>query len=83
MSLKKFRSVEEMNEAQRPVLETDPERLIARLTALFELSRIFAPHRPVGVFKFRTLEEANAWRTAWTKERVRAQRADSAPPGSD
>ncbi|MEW6280585.1 MAG: hypothetical protein AB1758_18315 [Candidatus Eremiobacterota bacterium] len=79
MSLRKFRSVEEMNESQRPSLETDPERLLARIAALFEFSRRFAPWRPVGVFKFRSQEESNAWRLAWTRKRVREMRQRERP----
>jgi len=68
--VEKFRSIEEMNAAQVRVREGDSFDRFARLCA--RLRRIFPRHYPRGVFRFRTLEEAQA-------ARERVARAGSDP----
>jgi len=79
--VRRFRTVEEMNRAQRPEVETDPLRLEQRIAGLYELARMMCPGLFRGVHKFRTIEEANAFRRTWTVERV--QRCAMLPPTDD
>ncbi|MHB2019890.1 MAG: hypothetical protein ACYCW6_23365 [Candidatus Xenobia bacterium] len=67
--VRKYRSIEAMNEDQKPVVETDPHRLLERLANLHELSRRLCPRLYRGVHKFRTLEKHEAFRQAWEAER--------------
>lgn len=49
----------------------DP-RLVAKLRHVWEFGRRLAKYPPPrGIWRFRTIEEANAHREAWTAERVR------------
>ena len=68
--VRKFRTIEEMNTAQPVVLETDPARLVARVTELYELAQKLCPGRFKGVHKFRNMDEANQFRLAWMRERA-------------
>jgi hypothetical protein len=70
MTVRKFRSIEEMNEAQRPRVETDPARIARRASALFALARAFGLTHFTGVHKFRSIEESNEFRRSWTRERA-------------
>lgn len=56
MSVQKFRSIEEMNKAPEPPSQVPPFERFLRLCAQYSA---IAPNRyPRGVFKFRTIEEA-------------------------
>jgi hypothetical protein len=71
MPVQKFRNIEEMKAS--PV----PDRgltLRQRIVAILARSSALLPpfERPRGVFKFRSIEEMQAQRDAWEKERVQA-----------
>ena len=56
MRVQKFRSIEEMNKAQEPTSRVPPFERFLRLCAQYSA---IAPRRhPPGVFKFRSIEEA-------------------------
>jgi hypothetical protein len=56
MPVQKFRSIEEMNKAAEPSTHEPPFERFARLCAQYSA---IAPKRyPRGVFKFRSIEEA-------------------------
>lgn len=56
MRVQKFRSIEEMNKAPEPASQVPPFERFIRLCAHY---RAIAPKRyPRGVFKFRSIEEA-------------------------
>ena len=65
MPVEKYRSVEEMEESW-VTPGTDEHRSIR---AVFELVSLFAPERalPPGVFKYRTVEEADRERERWER----------------
>lgn len=60
-----------MNEAQRPVLETDPYRALERATSFYQLYRAAFPRGFKGVHKFRTIEESNRFRLEWMQAAIR------------
>lgn len=68
--LRKFKTVQDMDRAQPVVVETDPVRLVARVTALCELTQAWCPGRFRGVHRFRDMEESNAFRVTWMRERA-------------
>jgi hypothetical protein len=56
MSVQKFRSIEEMNKAPEPPSQVPPFERFLLLCARYS---VIAPNRyPRGVFKFRSIEEA-------------------------
>jgi hypothetical protein len=60
MPVQKFRSIEEMNKAPEPDSQVPPFERFLRLCALYSA---IAPKRyPRGVFKFRSIEEAQSAR---------------------
>ena len=69
MPLQRFRSLED---AERALwLDSGDPSILARLGALWRLSRQLAPHTiPVGVQRFRNIGEAQTDRAAWPKTRV-------------
>ncbi len=73
MPVRKFRSVEEMKgPAALPPLAPDNLRAALSLT---EIAYNMRPWRfPPGLYKFRSLEEANRHRTKWEAEMIRAGR---------
>jgi len=79
MPVQKFRSLDEMRRAKW--VSADDPRLpdIIRFNwkAAWEMSGRYVP--PRGVFKFRSIEEANAHRRAWEAERIKLCRARSHP----
>lgn len=79
--IRKFRTVEEMNAASRPQLETDPHRILELADGLYELAARFCGTRRRfrGVHKFRTLEESNQFRLTWLRERWRAAAESKTP----
>ena len=87
MPVYKFSSVDEMQRARRAqgLLPDDPRlpRVIRFVWTLsWEMAGRFIP--PRGVFKFRSIEEANAHRKAWEQERVDRLRSarDNPPPNT-
>ena len=63
MPVQKFRSIEEMNKATVPKSSSDFERFLRHCNRYWKIS----PKRyPRGVFKFRTIEEAQKARTGHT-----------------
>lgn len=77
MPIYKFRTLDEMRRAQW--LTPDDPRLprIIRFNwqLAWEMSGRFVP--PRGVFKFRSLDEASAFRLAWERERIEHCRQNS------
>ncbi len=71
MPVQKFRNIEAMKAAAIPDRGIPLEK---RMAALFERSAMLAPpiERPKGVFKFRSIEEMQAQRDEWERQRVAA-----------
>lgn len=68
MPVKKYRSVADMPPVPTP---ENPEELWRRITALWARSWVLSPMiYPKGVFKFRSIEEAQAARERVTQENV-------------
>lgn len=77
MPLKKYRSLEEMRDDLTRV-PTGAD-LAARIDALWRRAWALAPRRyPKGVFKFRSIEEAQAHREQVTAENVARLRRERA-----
>jgi hypothetical protein len=74
MPVQKFRSVEEMPESRR-VQPGSPEHL-QRFRAVLRSTQLLAGAFPAGVFKYPSIEAANADREAWARVR-RGQVAQS------
>jgi hypothetical protein len=72
MAIKKFRSIEEMDELRREAWCDKPDAAyFERVGRLWELGSRISPRTfPKGVFKFRSLEEAQAQRDALLSEHV-------------
>ncbi len=72
MPIKKFRSIEEMDEARRELWCDKPDAAyFERVGKLWEASSRLNPRKfPRGVFKFRTIEEAQAHREKLLTEHV-------------
>jgi hypothetical protein len=72
MAVKKFRSIEAMGELRREAWCDQPDAAyFERVGRLWELSSRISPRTfPRGVYKFRTLEEAQAQRDALLTEHV-------------
>jgi hypothetical protein len=72
MPIRKFRTPAE---AGKPVkLQPGSEDFSRALRNTFRLAAIFAPSQafPPGVFKFRSIEQAQAQRKAWIRDTIRA-----------
>ncbi len=67
MPVQKFRSVEEMPESRR-VRPGSLEHL-QRLRAVLRSAQLLASRFPPGVFKYPSIEAANAEREAWARQR--------------
>jgi len=67
MPVQKFRSVEEMPESRR-VRPGSPEHL-QRFRAVLLSAQLLASGFPSGVFKYPSIEAANAAREAWARLR--------------
>jgi len=68
MPIRKFRT---LAEASRPIrLDPETEDFSRVLHSVFRLAALFAPAQtfPPGVFKFRSLEESQAQKTAWIRK---------------
>lgn len=66
MSVEKFRTLEEMNQAHIRVSGNTLDRFFRQCTRYRLLAK---PRYPRGVFKFRTLEEAQASRLRHSRKR--------------
>ena len=84
MPLKKFRSVEEMDEHRRELWCDEPDaEYFQRVAELWELSSRTNPRTfPSGVFKYRSLEEAQADRDRLLTEHVRRLRRSRSESGA-
>ena len=71
MSVRKFRGVEQMEEASW-YSPGDP-RLWKAMASVWDFgARVTAPRFPPGVYKHRTIEDLNRQREAWDAENFRA-----------
>ena len=82
MPIRKFRSVAEMDEARKDLWCDELDgKCLQRIADLWERSSRISPRRyPKGIFKFRSLDEAQAHREYWIREnilRVQSERASS------
>ena len=68
MAVQKYRSVEEMEVSW---VAPGTEQHHRAVEAVFTLVALFAPRRalPPGVFKYRTVEEANSERERWERSK--------------
>jgi hypothetical protein len=66
MPVRKFRTLDEAGRPQR--YQPGTEEFSRALRSVFRLAELFAPPQkcPPGVFKFRSIEQAQAQRIAWT-----------------
>ena len=64
MRVQKFRSIEEMNKATEPSSQDPPFERFVRLCAQYWA--IAPKHYPPGVFKFRSIEEAQKARLKYS-----------------
>jgi hypothetical protein len=73
MPVKKYRDISEMEE---PVYEPGSQRLFEVIRYVWSLSdRICALRFPEGVFKHRSIEDAEALREQWEEANFRAHQA--------
>jgi len=71
MPIKKFRDVSEM---RRTAFAPGSPELLAAIRHIWSLSqRICALHFPPGVYKHRSVEDADALRKQWQSANVKAQ----------
>jgi hypothetical protein len=77
MPIRKFRTIEEMNAADSELWSSKPDAAYyQRVRKLWETSARLNPRTlPKGVFKFRSLEEAQAQRDRLLAEHIRKTRA--------
>lgn len=66
--VRKYRTHEEAHR-DRWLKPGDPRIPESLRQVLYMGARLFPVARPVGVFKFRTMEEANAFRSVWVRKR--------------
>lgn len=72
MPIRKFRSIEEMDKAQSDLWCEPGEECFRRIARLWKRSAQINPRKfPKGVFKFRSVEEAQAQRELLLTEHVR------------
>lgn len=83
MPVRKFRTLDEMRQAQQ--LAPDDPRLPTVIRFNWELAWDMAGRfiPPRGVFKFRSIEEMNAHRRAWEDERIRRCKERNETPKAD
>ena len=75
MAVARFTS---LDDARRALLARPADaRLAARIRSLFA-SRLVPAGAPQGVARFQSIEEANAARAAWVKQRAQALRVGGA-----
>jgi len=78
MAVKKYRDVSEMEEA---VHQPGSAELFEVIRHVWGLSDLICPLRfPPGVFKHRSIEDAEALREQWELANFRAQQARKKPP---
>jgi hypothetical protein len=69
--VKRYRSVEDMREPWR---EREDPRLWAAISGVWKFAQMTCPLKfPRGVYKHRSMEEANRLREQWEAENVRRQ----------
>ncbi len=79
MPVRKFRTIEEMNEFERQRWRNaSPEQRTGRIFAIHELAHGTIPplNLPKGVHKFRSIEEMNAFKDRYEQERAGRLRAE-------
>lgn len=78
MPIRKFRSIEEMNAADRERwLDCNDPALPGLIRELWaQSSQLLPPAMPRGVRKYRSIEEMNADRDKWEDERIARIRAE-------
>jgi len=70
MPVRKYRSIEEMNQDRRWLPKGDPS-IVPKMKYLWELASAFGPLCiPRGVRKYRSIEDADADRASWERERA-------------
>lgn len=75
MPVFKYRRVEDMP----PPPKAEPTDAWKRISDIWALSDRLSPRRyPHGVFRFRSIDEANRQRDEWTTERLRSRGGASA-----
>jgi hypothetical protein len=67
MPVQKFRSIEEMPESRR--VQPGSQEHLQRFRAVLLSTQLLALSFPPGVFKYPSIEAANADREAWTRQR--------------
>ena len=73
MPVKKYRDISEIEEAHH---EPGSQKLFDVIRYVWELSDLICPLRfPAGVFKHRTIEDAEALREQWEDDNFRAHQA--------
>ncbi len=73
MSVKKFRDI---SEVEQPVHEPGSPQLYEVIRYVWGLSDVVCPLRfPEGVFRHRSIEDAEALREQWEEDNFRAHRA--------
>lgn len=79
MGLQKFKTFEE---AERALWCSNPdEKYFKQVRELFKLAnRLYPPDFPRGVFKYRTLEEANHAKQEWLLQNALKKRASRGLP---
>lgn len=77
VSVRKYRSVEDMMDVTWA--EPGTEEHHRSVAAVIRLVSLFAPKRtlPPGVFRYRSVEEAQSERERWEANRITASRDDS------
>ena len=81
MPFEKFHSIEEMDKARRDLwCEKLDSQCFKRIARLWERSSRLSPRKyPRGIFKYRSIEEAQAHRELLITENVRRLRAEREP----
>lgn len=76
MPVRKYRSIEEMNQRSEWLPAGHPG-IVRRMRLLWRMTTAVAPLQfPRGVRKYRSIEEANADRDRWEHERIERIRAE-------
>ena len=79
MPVRKFRTIEEMNEFDRQRRwNVEPEQAARRMSGIWQLTGGICPplNFPKGVHKFRSIEEMNAFKERYEDERIARIKAE-------